>query len=121
MPRPGRRRHDGSRHGRFARWLCGNLRWRRRIVTNAHVAWEARHAAVGKLLVAEGDRGADGGRGAALAIAEAGADGELGAVGQPGPQRSEPALVLAGPFQLAAHHRPRVVKCLALVPGRGTA
>src|SRR4051812_32815477 len=57
---------------------------------------ESRHAAVTQFLVPEDDGGADGGWIVALLVAEPGADGELGPVGELHQQRAEPALVLPG-------------------------
>src|SRR2546422_30350 len=55
---------------------------RDRVRTNSEVAWKARPACVREFLVTERNRRSDGRRVLPLTIAEAGADGEIGAVGQ---------------------------------------
>src|SRR5690348_1081770 len=79
------RRRRGS--GGLGQLLCWNIE------AEADPAWEARDASVGEFLVSEGDGRADCRRIFAFAIAEAGADGEIGAVRQTNEERAHAALV----------------------------
>ena len=74
---------------------------------DADIGRKPRHAAVGELLVAEGDDGADRRRCFALGVGEAGAHGELRPVGQLHEQRAEPALVPPGTLEVVRAPAPR--------------
>src|SRR5690349_7009678 len=77
----------------------------RSVLPHPDEAREPRDAAVGQLLVAEGDGRADRRRVLPLPVAEPGPDRELLAAGQPDHQRPEPALVPALARLVADDHR----------------
>ena len=86
-----------------------------------HERREPRYAAVGQFLVAERDHRADGRWLLALPIGEAGADGELGAVGQLHEQSAQAAFVSTVARLVADHPGFGIVKCLDLEQGRRAA
>src|ERR1700694_1105259 len=88
---------------------------------NADVRREARHAALGQLLVAEGDEAAHRRGGPALRVEEAGPHREGGAVRQLDEERPQPALVPPLPFKVLEDAGLGVAHALDLKQRRGPA
>ena len=90
-----------------------------RVVPNSDPARKSGHAGLGKFLVTKGYGGANGRRVFTFAVAEAGADGELGSVRQAGQQSAHPAFMPASAGLMAQNNRFGVVKRLYFEKGRG--